>query len=117
METPKNPAEMFKYDAKTLNTIREKLKKAGLWNPDKRFLKYKQYASLPESEIVTALTEEQLVEMQQINEDHEDLIWANAEIIMECILLAVKDEYKELFVDNFPFSRGCLFQLLVPRIR
>ena len=112
----KNPADMFKYDVKTITIVRKTMKEAGLLDADKRFLKYREIATNG-ADFLAGMTDEQLAEMQAITEAYEEKLYDNAETIQNCVNMAVKDEYKQLFIDNFPFSRDCLFRLFLPRIR
>lgn len=123
-EIPQNPADMYKYDYKVIKIVREKLKPLNLWLPDFEFMKlaakFSKYSDVAPEDLTGVLSESELIEFinfQEKQTQQKEIIIDNSDIILECHNMTIKDEYRQLFIDNDTFTRDCLFRLYVPRAR
>lgn len=107
----------LKLDFPTMSAIRKKLKSVNLLTPPKELNKYAMFVGMSAENIALHLTPEKMDDMIQAMEIWEEMQWDNGDVILECVELALQDEFKKEFYGNFDKCRRLLFRNILPKLR
>ncbi len=107
----------LKLDFKTMSAIRNKLKSVNLLTPPKELNKYAMYIGMSAENIALHLTPEKLEEMILAMEIWENMQWDCGETILECVEMALQEEFKPEFYGDFDKCRRLLFRNILPKLR